>query len=169
MLSHQGRTTKDRMTKMNERETIKPGRCLQRLAKVGKTPTQCVKAHAHEDDHEDRFGQTFPNHAIVPGAEPLSPTAQALADASKARDEAVREYNEAKTPAQRAAAEQKYEDAEALRQKANEAHRAARKTAGDFLPREQHNPRAELARLNAPKGSNPLAKRLAEDHGLNFF
>lgn len=148
---------------------IKPGRCLQRVAKVGKTPTQCVKGHAHEDDHEDRFGQSFPNHAIVPGAEPLSPTAQALADASKARDDAAREYSEAKTPAQRAEAEEKYEAASALRWEAVNAHRKAREAAGDFGPRAGREARAELARLNAPKGTSPLAKRLADDHGLNFF
>lgn len=146
-----------------------PGRCLQRVAKVGKTPTQCVKAHAHEDDHEDRFGQTFANHAIVPGAEPLSPTAQALADASKARDEAVEAYNKAATPAERAKAEEQYEAATALRWEAVNAHRKAREEAGDFLPRHEREARAELARLNAPRGSHPLGKRLAEDHGLNFF
>lgn len=105
---------------------------------------------------------------IVPGAEPLSPTAQALADAGRARDEAAREYREAKTPAQRAAAEQKYEDAEALRQKANEAHRAAREEAGDFGPRAGREAREALKRLDAPKGTHPLAKRLADDHGLKF-
>jgi hypothetical protein len=158
---------KDRMTKMNAE--IKPGRCLQRVAKVGKTPTQCVKDHAHEDDHEDRYGQTFANHAVVPGAEPLSPTAQALADASKARDEAAREYSEAKTPAERAEAEDRYEAAVALRWEAVNAHRKAREEAGDFLPRHEREAREALKRLNAPKGTSPLAKRLADDHGLNFF
>lgn len=132
---------------------IKPGRCLQRVAKVGKTPTQCIKGHAHEDDHEDRYGQTFANHAIVPGAEPLSPTAQALADAGHAQDEAAREYREAKTPAQRAAAEQKYEDAEALRQKANEAHHAAREEAGDFLPRHDREAQQPKAAPRTPKAT----------------
>lgn len=148
---------------------VKPGRCLQRVAKVGKTPTQCVKGHAHEDDHEDRFGQTFPNHAIVPGAEPLSPTAQTLADMNRARDEAVQEVYDAEgTPAQEEA-DRKYDAVMALRWEAVNAHRKAREAAGDFLPREQREARQALARLNAPKGSSPLAQRLAEDFGLDFF
>jgi hypothetical protein len=163
------RTVDIRKEDAEDAPKVKPGRCLQRVAKVGKTPTQCVKAHAHEDDHEDRFGQTFANHAIVPGAEPLSPTAQALADASKARDEAVEAYNKAATPAERAKAEEQYEAATALRWEAVNAHRKAREEAGDFLPRHEREARAELARLNAPRGSHPLGKRLAEDHGLNFF
>lgn len=163
------RTVDIRKEDAEDAPEVKPGRCLQRVAKVGKTPTQCVKGHAHEDDHEDRFGQTFPNHAIVPGAEPLSPTAQALADANKARDEAVEAYNKAATPAERAKAEDQYEAAMALRWEAVNAHRKAREAAGDFLPRHEREARQELTRLNAPKGTNPLAKRLAEDHGLNFF
>ncbi len=148
---------------------VKPGRCLQRVAEVGKTPTQCVKGHAHEDDHEDRFGQTFPNHAIVPGAEPLSPTAQTLADMNRARDEAVQEMYDAEGTDRQEEADRKYDAVMALRWEAVNAHRKASEAAGDFLPREQREARQALARLNAPKGSSPLAQRLAEDHGLNFF
>lgn len=125
---------------------IKPGRCLQRVAKVGKTPTQCVKSHAHEDDHEDRYGQTFTNH-VIPGSDPLSPTAQALADASKARDEAVEAYNKATTPAERTKAEDQYEAASALRWEAVNAHRKAREAAGDFLPRHEREARSGMDSL----------------------
>jgi len=110
---------------------VKPGRCLQRVAKVGKTPTQCVKGHAHEDDHEDRFGQTFANHAIVPGAEPLSPTAQALADAGKVRDEAMKVMYEAEGTDRQDEADAVYNRADRAYYEASMAHRAARIANGD--------------------------------------
>lgn len=109
----------------------KPGRCLQRVAKVGKTPTQCIKGHAHEDDHEDRFGQTFANHAVVPGAEPLSPTAQALADAGKVRDEAMKAMYEAEGTPGQDDADAAYNRADRAYYEASMAHRAARIANGD--------------------------------------
>jgi hypothetical protein len=120
---------------------IKPGRCLQRVGKVGATPTQCVKPHAHEDDHEDRFGETYRNHAVVPGAEPLSPTAQALADASTLRDKAMKAAYDAEGTELEAVADAVYESADAVYKAAQAAHSAAREAAGDFLPRAEREAR----------------------------
>lgn len=120
---------------------IKPGRCLQRVGKVGANPTQCVKPHAHEDDHEDRSGETYRNHAVVPGAEPLSPTAQALADASTLRDKAMQAAYDAEGTELEAVADAVYASADEVYKAAQAAHRAAREAAGDFLPRAEREAR----------------------------
>jgi len=143
---------------------IKPGRCLQRVGKVGKTPTQCIKAHAHEDDHEDRFGDTYGNHLTVPTADPLSPTAQAVLDANRVWEEAMTDAWRSEGTERQEEADAAYEVAEKALREAREAHHAAL-----MASREQRDARRELARLEAPKGAHPLAKRLADDHGLNFF
>lgn len=153
----------------NSTTEIKPGRCLQRVGKVGANPTQCVKAHAHEDDHEDRFGDTYGNHLTVPTADPLSPTAQAVLDANRVWEEAMTDAWRSEGTERQEAADAAYDAAEKALREAREAHHAALVAAGDFLPREQREARQELARLEAPKGSNPMAQRLAEEHGLNFF
>jgi hypothetical protein len=155
----------------NREETateIKPGRCLQRVGKVGTNPTQCVKAHAHEDDHEDRFGETYGNY-VIPGSDPLSPTAQAVQDANRVWEEAMTAAWRSEGTERQEEADAAYDAAEKALREAREAHHAARVAAGDFLPREQREARQELARLEAPKGSSPVAQRLAEEHGLNFF
>lgn len=63
----------------------------------------------------------------------MSPTAQALVEASEARDVAMREAYEAEgTPAE-AAADQRYAAAEIAYRDASAAHRAARKAHGDKI------------------------------------
>lgn len=63
----------------------------------------------------------------------MSPTAAALAVASAARDEAMREAYEAEgTPAERAA-DQRYAAAELAYMEAGAAHRAARRAHGDNI------------------------------------
>lgn len=153
-----------REEKTEDAPEIKPGRCLQRVGKVGTNPTQCVKDHAHEDDHEDRFGNTYGNHLTVPTADPLSPTAQAVLDANRVWEAAMTDAWRSEGTDRQDEADAAYEAAEKALCEAREAHRKAREAS-----RQQRDARQELARLEAPKGSNPVAQRLGRDHGLNFF
>lgn len=77
----------------------------------------------------------------------LSPTAQALAEASVLRDEAMMVAYKAEGTSQEAEADAAYEAADAAYNEAKRAHRAAREAAGDFLPRHVREARSGMDSL----------------------
>jgi len=97
---------------------IKPGRCLSRIAEPGKNFFQCVREHGHNGDHA----------MMTPDA---SPTAQALAETSAARDDAMKAAYEAEGTDRQAYADVKYAIADAAYEAAKRLHREARRAAGD--------------------------------------
>lgn len=102
---------------------IKPGRCLSRIAEPGKNFFQCVREHGHSGDHA----------MMTPDA---SPTAQALAETSAARDDAMKAAYEAEGTEGQAYADVKYAIADAAYEAAKKLHRAARRAAGDSVKAE---------------------------------
>lgn len=77
----------------------------------------------------------------------LSPTAQAIAEASVIRDQAMMVAYKAEGTSREAEADAAYEAADAAYNEAKRARRAAREAAGDFLPRHEREARSGMDSL----------------------
>lgn len=143
----------------NSRFTVRGYKDVQKLRPTDKAVTckRCLKVI--ERDHAKAQAEQASEKAPLMSPD-ASPTAKALAEASAKRDRAMREAYEAEGTPGQAYADKAYEYADDAYHAAKVAHQNARIAYGDDVK--------PIAPRPARK-SHPVGRKLAQDHGLNFF